>query len=62
MIEDLGAVAGEPVRPTSLRAARAASRLAEARTCYDHLAGAWGVAVYVELIDEGRPGCRLKAK
>ena len=56
VIEDLGAVVGEPVRPTSLRAARAGSRLAEARTCYDHLAGTWGVAVFDALVDMGLVG------
>lgn len=56
VIEDLGAVVGEPVRPTSLRTARAGSRLAEARTCYDHLAGAWGVAVFGALVDKGLVG------
>ena len=53
VIEDLGALVGKPVRPASLRAARAGSRLAEARTCYDHLAGAWGVAVFDALVDKG---------
>jgi DNA-binding transcriptional ArsR family regulator len=43
-IEALAAVAPRR-RVTSLRAATAAERLREARTCYDHLAGRLGVAV-----------------
>jgi len=49
-IEDIGAVVGRPVPPTSLRRVRAEARLAEARTCYDHLAGFWGVAVFDALV------------
>ncbi|NEM06908.1 helix-turn-helix domain-containing protein [Geodermatophilus normandii] len=52
-LEDLGALAGERVRPTSLRTARAQARLAEARTCYDHLAGHWAVTVFDTLVARG---------
>lgn len=45
----LGAV-GQPSRPTSLRTVRASERLAAARVCYDHLAGALGVAVLDGLV------------
>jgi DNA-binding transcriptional ArsR family regulator len=40
-----------PVR--SLRTARAAKTLAEARTCYDHLAGRRGVQLRDRLLDAG---------
>ncbi|SFT55906.1 hypothetical protein SAMN05660657_01527 [Geodermatophilus amargosae] len=48
-----GVLAGERVRPTSLRTARAEARLAEARTCYDHLAGRRGVTVHDTLVARG---------
>jgi DNA-binding transcriptional ArsR family regulator len=51
LIEDLAAAVGVPRQPTSLRGVRAAGRLAAARTCYDHLAGALGVAVFDALLD-----------
>lgn len=59
LVEDLAAAVGEVDRPSSLRTARAAGQLAAARTCYDHLAGALGVAlfdalVHAELIDQRR--------
>ncbi len=54
VIEGLGAAVGERVVPSSLRRARADTRLAEARTCYDHLAGRWGVALYDTLLAGGR--------
>jgi hypothetical protein len=41
----------QPVR--SLRQARAAEALAEARSCYDHLAGRLGVAVFDGLVEAG---------
>ncbi|WP_029432436.1 helix-turn-helix transcriptional regulator [Blastococcus sp. URHD0036] len=53
VLEDLGSLVGERARPTSLRTARADDRLAAARTCYDHLAGAWGVAVFDALVAKG---------
>ena len=52
-LEDLAATVGDRSRPSSLRAVRAEARLAEARTCYDHLAGAWGVAVFDALTTRG---------
>lgn len=51
LLEDLGAVVGERPRPHSLRTAHRAGRLAQARTCYDHLAGRLGVALYDALVD-----------
>ncbi len=53
VLEDPGALAGEPDRPTSLRTVRADARLAEARTCYDRLAGRLGVAVLDALVARG---------
>lgn len=51
LVEDLAAAVGEVDRPSSLRTARAAGQLAAARTCYDHLAGALGVALLDALVD-----------
>jgi DNA-binding transcriptional ArsR family regulator len=42
-----------PVRVRSLRESRDAAALAEARTCYDHLAGRAGVALLGALLDRG---------
>lgn len=43
-----------PVMPVrSLRASRQAQALAEARTCYDHLAGRAGVALLAALLERG---------
>lgn len=43
-----------PARPVrSLRAARTSTAMAYARTCYDHLAGALGVAVHDALVAGG---------
>ena len=53
LVEDLAATVGVPERPSSLRAVRAAGRLAAARTCYDHLAGALGVALLDALVAAG---------
>jgi DNA-binding transcriptional ArsR family regulator len=50
LVEDLASLTGEPARPTSLRAVRAGHRLAAARTCYDHLAGALGVTLFGALV------------
>lgn len=50
-IEDLAAISGEVARPSSLRTVRAAAQLAAARTCYDHLAGALGVAIFDAFVD-----------
>jgi DNA-binding transcriptional ArsR family regulator len=44
---------GRPVEVRSLRQSRDARRLHEARTCYDHLAGAAGVALFAALLDGG---------
>lgn len=46
LVEDLAAAVGLRPAPTSLRTVRAARDLAAGRTCYDHLAGALGVAVF----------------
>lgn len=51
LVEDLAAAVGRPERPTSLRTVRASHQLAGARTCYDHLAGALGVAIFDALVD-----------
>ncbi|MDL4817413.1 ArsR/SmtB family transcription factor [Actinomadura opuntiae] len=44
---------GPPVRVRSLRQSRDARRLHQARTCYDHLAGEAGVALFAALVDGG---------
>jgi DNA-binding transcriptional ArsR family regulator len=53
LLEELTAAAGQPERPRSLRAVRASAELAAARTCYDHLAGALGVALFDGLVAAG---------
>lgn len=53
VIEDLGAVSGELVQPSSLRSVRAHRELLAARTCYDHVAGAVGVALLDGLLRRG---------
>jgi DNA-binding transcriptional ArsR family regulator len=50
LIEDLAALAGQPVPARSLRTVRAAADMAAARTCYDHLAGTLGVAIYDAMV------------
>ncbi len=50
LVEDLAAAVGRPGRPSSLRTVRASRELAAARTCYDHLAGGLGVALYDGLV------------
>ena len=52
VIEALGRL-GAPVEVRSLRQSRDAQRLGVARTCYDHLAGAAGVALFAALVDGG---------
>ena len=52
-VETLAGGAGPAPVPPGLRASRAASRLAAARTCYDHLAGALGVALFDGLVADG---------
>jgi DNA-binding transcriptional ArsR family regulator len=41
-----------PAQPRSLRTSREAQRLAFARTCYDHLAGAVGVTVHAAMLEQ----------
>ena len=53
LIEDVAAVAGQPAPARSLRTVRAASDLAAARTCYDHLAGALGVRLFDAMAANG---------
>jgi DNA-binding transcriptional ArsR family regulator len=50
LIEDMAMLAGQPAPAHSLRTVRAAADLAAARTCYDHLAGTLGVAVFDAMI------------
>ncbi|MER6814037.1 helix-turn-helix domain-containing protein [Spirillospora sp. NPDC000708] len=52
VIEALSRI-GPPVEVRSLRQSRDARRLHEARTCYDHLAGEAGVALFAALVDGG---------
>ncbi|WP_207924118.1 ArsR/SmtB family transcription factor [Actinomadura bangladeshensis] len=52
LIESLSRMS-PPVQVRSLRQSRDARRLHEARTCYDHLAGAAGVALFAALVDGG---------
>jgi DNA-binding transcriptional ArsR family regulator len=56
LVEELATVAGQPERPRSLRAVRASADLTAARTCYDHLAGALGVALFDGLVGAGLLG------
>jgi DNA-binding transcriptional ArsR family regulator len=58
LVEDLAAATGVPDRPSSLRTVRASRQLAVARTCYDHLAGALGVALFDALVDRALVGVR----
>lgn len=51
-VEALAAIA-PPARPRSLREATVGDALAEARTCYDHLAGRLGVALADALVTRG---------
>ncbi|WP_174535214.1 ArsR/SmtB family transcription factor [Micromonospora chalcea] len=54
LVEDLAARAPAPdTPPRTLRAASAATALAYARTCYDHLAGRLGVLVHDALLTRG---------
>ncbi|MFC4496433.1 winged helix-turn-helix domain-containing protein [Streptomyces ovatisporus] len=53
LVEDLSVRAGPPPRPHSLRSASAGAAMARARTCYDHLAGALGVALTDALLERG---------
>lgn len=58
LVEDLAAVVAVPDQPSSLRAVRASRQLTAARTCYDHLAGALGVALFDALVDRALVGVR----
>ncbi|HVB44012.1 MAG TPA: winged helix-turn-helix domain-containing protein [Streptosporangiaceae bacterium] len=55
VVEDLVGAGGLPAAPRerSLRAVTAASAMARARTCYDHLAGQLGVAITDSMIAGG---------
>ncbi len=53
LVEHLSARAPHPAAVQTLRAATARGALARARTCYDHLAGALGVAVTDAMIERG---------
>ena len=53
LVEHLSIRAPLPAPVRSLRAASARGALARARTCYDHLAGALGVAVTDAMIERG---------
>ncbi|MGW7514895.1 ArsR/SmtB family transcription factor [Streptomyces sp. NPDC054796] len=53
LVESLAAHAGPPPAPRSLRASSVHSAQAQARTCYDHLAGRLGVAVTDALLARG---------
>ncbi|MEU7714648.1 helix-turn-helix domain-containing protein [Micromonospora chalcea] len=54
LVEDLAARAPAPdTPPRTLRAASAATALAYARTCYDHLAGRLGVLLHDALLTRG---------
>ncbi len=56
LVESLAAMAPRGSLPTPVRSLSAAGRrnaLARARTCYDHLAGALGVAVTTAMTDRG---------
>jgi DNA-binding transcriptional ArsR family regulator len=54
LVEELAGHAGAAARPTgSLRAVSASAALAQARTCYDHLAGHLGVALLDALCANG---------
>ncbi|MFI0408280.1 ArsR/SmtB family transcription factor [Actinomadura sp. 3N508] len=52
LIEALSRIS-PPMEVRSLRQSRDARRLHEARTCYDHLAGEAGVALFAALVDGG---------
>ena len=61
VIESLSRIS-PPVEPRSLRQSRAADALREARTCYDHLAGRAGVALFAGMCETGlieRVSCDL---
>jgi DNA-binding transcriptional ArsR family regulator len=53
LIEDMAILAGQPAPARSLRTVRATAELAGARTCYDHLAGRLGVAIFDAMVTAG---------
>ncbi len=54
LVESLSALAGhEPTEPDAKTVVRASPTLAAARTCYDHLAGRLGVALFDALVARG---------
>ena len=53
LIESLGAFSGRIAPIDSLRASSVRDALAQARTCYDHIAGALGVAMFDSLLGNG---------
>ncbi len=54
LVESLAALAGnEPTEPDAKMAGRTSPTLAAARTCYDHLAGRLGVALFDALVARG---------
>lgn len=53
LVEDLSAHAAPALPTGSLRKVRASAALTEARTCYDHFAGRFGVALYAALDERG---------
>lgn len=63
LLEDMAAYLPAGAAPRSLRAAGAASAMARARTCYDHLAGRLGVRITEAMTDNGlvqqEQGCAL---
>lgn len=56
LVEDLAAAVGKPSQPSSMRTVRSAGHLAAGRTCYDHLAGTLGVALFEALVARGLVG------
>ncbi|MDV3221704.1 metalloregulator ArsR/SmtB family transcription factor [Intrasporangium sp.] len=53
LVDSVATFAGRPAGVSSFRAASVRDDLAKARTCYDHLAGALGVAIYDALLRKG---------
>jgi DNA-binding transcriptional ArsR family regulator len=52
-LEALAGLADEPPRPVGLRAVNRQAHLRHARSCYDHLAGRLGVALFDALVARG---------
>lgn len=53
LLEDIAALTGSPRPVVSVRTAVLRDQLAYARTCYDHTAGAVGVALFDALVHDG---------